>query len=540
MHGLMQDAELLVSKFIEFAAVNHGKQEIISMLPEGGKIRTDYAAVNLRAKKLAQALGRLGVEMGDCVGTLAWNSHRHMECWYGISGMGAVAHTINPRLFPEQLIYIMNHAEDKVLFTDVTFVPLLEKLKDHLTSIKYFIVMVGRDHMPDSSLDNMLCYEELIAAEDGVYSWPEFSEKTACGLCYTSGTTGNPKGVLYSHRSNYLHTMATLSKDCFSMGSEDVMLPVVPMFHANAWGIPYAAAAAGTKLVLNGPHHDPQTLHGLMMDEGVTHTAAVPSVWTPMLQYVEAGNLDFGALGSVVIGGSACPRSMIKTFKEKYGIWVAHAWGMTELSPLGTIGTPNAFTKNLEGEDMIDLQSKQGRGVIGIEMTIMDDDGNELPRDGKASGRLMVRGPWVISEYYKSDTGSATEAGGWFDTGDMANIDALGFMQITDRSKDVIKSGGEWISSIDLENAAMGHPAVFEAGVIGRYHPKWEERPLIAVVLNEGAQLTYEDLNDYLADKVAKWWLPDGMEIVAELPHTATGKISKKDLREQFKDYQFS
>ncbi|WND03116.1 long-chain fatty acid--CoA ligase [Temperatibacter marinus] len=539
MHGLMQQSELLVSKFIQFADINHGQREIVGMLPEGGQIRTNYSEVNFRAKKLAQALEKMGVSLGDCIGTLAWNSHRHMECWYGISGMGAVAHTINPRLFPEQLIYIMNHAEDKVLFLDIQFIPLIEAVKDHLKTVEKFVVMVGRKHMPETSLENVVCYEDLLAEEDGDYIWPEFDEKTACGLCYTSGTTGNPKGVLYSHRSNYLHTMATLSKDCFDMGSRDTILPVVPMFHANSWGIPYAAAAGGAKIVFNGPHHDPQTLHKLMIDEEVTHTAAVPSVWTPMLSHVESNGLDFGKLESVVIGGSACPRSMIKTFKEKYGIWVAHAWGMTELSPLGTLGTPNAATMELEGEDLIDLQCKQGRGVIGIEMTIMDDDGNELPRDGESAGRLMVRGPWVVKSYYKSESDDATEKDEWFDTGDMANIDKYGFMQITDRSKDVIKSGGEWISSIDLENEAIGHPAILEAGVIGRYHPKWEERPLMIVVLNEGAGITLEELNDYLADKVAKWWLPNGLEIVDDLPHTATGKISKKDLRETFKDYTF-
>lgn len=538
MHAHMQESELIVSQFIEFAAINHGQQEIVGMLPEGGQVRTSYNEINLRSKKLAQALIKLGVKTGDCIATLAWNTHRHMECWYGISGMGAVCHTINPRLFPEQLVYIANHAEDKIMFLDIQFVPLVEAVKDHLKSIEHFVIMVPADKMPETKLENVLCYEDLVAAEDGDYAWPQLDERTACGLCYTSGTTGDPKGVMYTHRSNYLHTMATLTKDCFNMGSRDAILPVVPMFHANGWGIPYSAAACGAKIVFNGPHHDPQTLHKLIIEEGVTHTAAVPSVWTPMLNYVDAGGLDFGKLGNVVIGGSACPRSMIERFKDKYGIWVGHAWGMTETSPLGTIGVPNAATDALAGDDLTDLQCKQGRGVMGIEMTIMDDDGNELPRDGETSGRLMVRGPWVVNSYYKSGE-LATEEGDWFDTGDMANIDKYGFMQITDRTKDVIKSGGEWISSIDLENAAMGHPKIFEAGVIGRYHPKWEERPLIVVVPNEGETLTLEDLHDYLSDKVVKWWLPDGMEIVSELPHTATGKISKKDLRNQFEDYTF-
>ena len=540
MLGLMQSSQLLISKFIDFAEVNHPNSEIVGMLPEGGKIRTNYGEISLRSKKIAQGLERMGINQADRVGTLAWNTHRHIELWYGISGFGAVTHTINPRLFPEQLIYIINHAEDRVLFLDITFVPLIEKIAEHLTTVETYVIMVGREHMPETSLKNATCYEEIIDAEDGNYTWPSFEEDTACSLCYTSGTTGNPKGVLYSHRSNYLHTMASLMKDSINIGGCDTMLPVVPMFHANAWGIPYAAAAAGTKLVLNGPHHDPETLHGLLIEEKVTHTAAVPTIWSGMLAYLRANDFGVGELKTVVIGGSAAPRSMIKAFKDDYDVWVAHAWGMTETSPLGTIGMPNAQTVQLVGDEMTDMQCKQGRGIIGIEMCIMDEDGKELPRDGKTSGRLMVRGPWVVAEYFRGDGGNIIEGDGWFDTGDMACIGADGFMQITDRSKDVIKSGGEWISSIDLENAAVSHPDILEAAVIGVYHPQWEERPLMVIIPNEGKTVTYESLIEHLTPLVVKWWLPDGMEVVSEIPHTATGKISKKDLRAQFKDFKYS
>ena len=540
MLGLMQSSQLLISKFIDFAEVNHPNSEVVGMLPEGGKIRTNYGEISSRSKKVAQAIERMGINQGDRVGTLAWNSHRHIEIWYGVSGFGAVAHTINPRLFPEQLIYIINHAEDRVLFLDITFVPLIEKLAEHLTTVETYVIMVGREHMPETSLENVICYEELIEAEDGNYTWPSFEEDTACSLCYTSGTTGEPKGAVHLHRSNYLHTIASLMKDAINIGACDTMLPVVPMFHANAWGIPYAAAASGTKLVLNGPHHDPETLHDLLIDEKVTHTAAVPTIWSGMLAYLRANDLGVGELKTVVIGGSAAPRSMIKAFKDDYNVWVAHAWGMTETSPLGTIGMPNAQTAQLEGEEMTDMQCKQGRGIIGIEMCIMDEDGTQLPRDGKTSGRLMVRGPWVVAEYFRGDGGNIIEGDGWFDTGDMACIGTDGFMQITDRSKDVIKSGGEWISSIDLENAAVSHPDILEAAVIGVYHPQWEERPLMIIIPNEGKTVTYESLIEHLTPLVVKWWLPDGMEIVSEIPHTATGKISKKDLRVQFKDFKYS
>lgn len=539
MLGQMQNWPLLVSKFLDHAAINHPTREIVSMLPEGGEFRYDYGGLSLRSKKCAQALARLGIELGDRVATLAWNTHRHMETWNGISGMGAVTHTVNPRLFPEQLIYILNHAEDRVLFLDITFVPLIEKIAGDLETIEHYVILVGKDHMPETSLENAVCYEEFIEAEDGNYQWPSFDENTACALCYTSGTTGNPKGVLYSHRSNFLHTLLALTGDTLGIGALSVILPVVPMFHANAWGIPYAASGAGAKLVLNGPHHDPEFLHNLIVREKVTVTAAVPTIWMGMLKYLKATGKDCGDLKIVTIGGSAVPRSMIKTFQDDYGVRVNHAWGMTETSPLGSLGSENGATQFLDEDSKLDIQCKQGRTVLGVEMCIKDDQGNILPRDGKSSGALMVRGPWVIDSYFKAGETPLLDDDGWFDTGDVSCIDEFGYMQITDRAKDVIKSGGEWISSIDLENAAVGHPAVAEAAVIGVYHPKWDERPLMVIVEEEGQSVSAAELTAFLADKVAKWWLPDDLQKVAELPHTATGKISKKELRDRFKDYRF-
>lgn len=539
MLGQMQDWPLLVSKFLTHAEINHPKREIFSMLPEGGEFSYDNERMAQRARQCAQALGRHGITDGDRVGTLAWNTHRHVEIWFAASGMGAVTHTINPRLFPEQLVYIINHAEDRVLCLDITFVPLIEKIADQLTSIEKYVIMVGPDHMPETSLPNAVAYEDFIGAEDGNYEWPIIDENSACGLCYTSGTTGNPKGVLYSHRSNFLHTLVALAGDTLGVTAKSVILPVVPMFHANAWGIPYAAAGSGAKLVLNGPHHEPDVLHELMMRHGITVTAAVPTVWLGMLKYLEATGKDTGKMEIVTIGGSAVPRSMIEAFQNNYGVRVNHAWGMTETSPLGSLGSENAAVENLSAEEKLDIQCKQGRSVLGVEMSIQDDDGNILPRDGETSGRVMVRGPWVIDSYFRSDGGNILDDDYWFDTGDVACIDQHGYMQITDRAKDVIKSGGEWISSIDLENAAVSHPAVFEAAVIGLPHPKWDERPLLLVILEEGKTVSFEEMHAFLSDKVAKWWLPNDMVVIDEIPHTATGKISKKDLRDRFKDYSF-
>ena len=538
MLGRMQDWPLLVSKILTHAEVNHPKQEIYSKLPEGGDFRYTWADLGVRARKTAQALARLGVQDGDRVGTLAWNTHRHVEIWYAAAGMGAVTHTINPRLFPEQLVYIMNHAEDKVLCLDITFVPLIQKIQPELKTIEKFVVMVGAKDMPEGLGSEWVSYEDVVEAENGEYSWPDMDENTPCGLCYTSGTTGNPKGVLYSHRSNFLHTLLAIAGDTLGITALSKVLPVVPMFHANAWGIPYAAAATGAKLVLNGPHHEPDVLHEMILAEGVNVTAAVPTVWSGMLQYLEKTGKDLGLLKIVTIGGSAVPRSMIQTFQEKYGVRVNHAWGMTEMSPLGSLGSENAAIETLSDEEKLDYQCKQGRPVLGVEMKVVDDDGHELPRDGKSSGNLVVRGPWVVDTYFQTNR-KATDTENWFDTGDVSCIDEKGYMQITDRSKDVIKSGGEWISSIELENAAVDHPDVVEAAVIGVHHPKWDERPLLVLVMQEGKTISHAEMNAYLTDKVAKWWLPDDVQFVDELPHTATGKISKKDLRKTFEDYRF-
>ncbi|WP_308912028.1 long-chain fatty acid--CoA ligase [Pseudokordiimonas caeni] len=537
MLGLMQNWPLLVSKILTHAEINHPKREVISMQPEGGQVRMTWGDVARRSRQCAEALAKLGVKQGDRVATLAWNTNRHVEAWYASSGMGAVNHTINPRLFPEQIVYIANHAEDKVLMFDITFLPLVEKLAPMMKSIEHYIIMVGPEHMPQTSLPNVHSYEALLAAEPGTFEWPELDENTACGLCYTSGTTGHPKGVLYSHRSNFLHTLVCLSTDTLKISAVSTVLPVVPMFHANAWAIPYATAAAGSKLVLNGPHHDPETLHKLIKDEGITVTAAVPTIWNGMLAYIKANNLDMKPLELVTIGGSAVPRSMIETFQKDYGVRVNHAWGMTEMSPLGSVGSENGAIMDLSAEEKLDYQVRQGRPPIGVELCIKDDDGNMLPRDGKTAGRLMARGPWVIDSYYRADE-TALDDGGWFDTGDVAALDPASYIQITDRSKDVIKSGGEWISSIDLENEAVAHPDVTEAAVIGVRHPKWEERPLMIITVKEGKTVSRDNMLEFLDSRCAKWWLPDDVVTVDSIPHTATGKISKKDLREQFKDYQ--
>jgi len=538
MLGQMQNRPLLVSSLIEHAETNHASVPIVSLTVEGEKVRTNYGELALRTRKVAQALEKLGAQHGDRIGTLAWNTHRHVEAWYGISGMGCVTHTINPRLFPEQIAYIATHAEDRFLLLDLSFVPIIEGLADQLKNIEAFIILTDKDHMPDTSLSNVLCYEELLGAENGNYDWPQFDENTAAGLCYTSGTTGNPKGVLYSHRSNVLHSFAVCFVDTLAISSKDCVLPIVPMFHANAWGMPYAATAAGAKLTLNGPHFDAETLHKLLEDEKVTMTAAVPTVWLGLLNYLEETGRRVDHLQRVTIGGAAAPRSMIEAFEVKYGVEVNHAWGMTEMSPLGTVGTLTAAGLDLPLQEQIDLKTKQGHGIYGVEMCLMDDDGNQLPRDGKTFGHLMVRGHWVISSYFKGDGGDVLDKDGWFDTGDVATIDPMGYMHITDRSKDVIKSGGEWISTIDLENAAVGHPDVAEAAVIGAYHPKWDERPLLIVVKKAGSDVAGDAILDHIRPQVAKWWMPDDVAFVDEIPHSATGKILKTALREQFKDYK--
>ncbi len=538
MRGLMQDRPLLISQLLSFAGTYHAEREIVSRTVEGPIHRHTYADMERRSKQLANALKRLGTSAGDCIGTLAWNGYRHLEIWYAVSGSGMVCHTINPRLFPEQIRYIVNHADDRYIFVDLTFVGLMEKLEAEMPGVKGFVIMTDRAHMPQTSLKNVICYEELIAAESADFEWPEFDENTASSLCYTSGTTGNPKGVLYSHRSTVIHSMMANQPDALGLGSRDVVLPVVPMFHANAWSIPYGALMCGAKLVMPGPNMDGASIYELLETEGVTFTAAVPTVWLMLLQYLEREGKTLSALKRVVIGGSAAPRAMIETFQRKYGAQVVHAWGMTETSPLGTLGQLKAGMETMSEDEQITVQCKQGRAIFGIEMKITDDAGKELPRDGKAFGNLKVRGPWVVGSYLKGEGGQVLDAGGWFDTGDVATLDPAGYMQITDRSKDVIKSGGEWISSIDLENAAVGHPGVAEAAVIGIVHPKWDERPLLIIVRKPGSNVGRDEVLDFLKDKIAKWWMPDDVAFVDELPHTATGKLLKTKLREDFRDYK--
>jgi fatty-acyl-CoA synthase len=535
MLGTMQDWPLLVSKLIDHAAIYHGQREIVSLSCEGPKHRTNWATVRGRARQVAGALRRLGMQPGDRIATLAWNTWRHVESWYGISGMGGVAHTINPRLFEEQIIYIANHAEDRVLFFDLTFVKLVEKLAPSLSTIEHFVLLTDRAHMPESSL-NLLCYEDLLAAESVDAPWTDMPENAPAGLCYTSGTTGNPKGVQYSHRSNVLHAMAACATDVFAMGARTVVLPIAPMYHANAWSIPYTAAAAGAKLVMGGPNFDPPTLHKLIVEEEVDLALAVPTIWLGMMQHLEKTGETMGKLNRTAIGGSAVPRAMIEAY-DKLGVRVLQLWGMTEMSPLGTVGTGVPETDTMPYADELNVRIKQGRGLFGVEMKIVDNDGQELPRDGVAFGRLLVRGPWIVGSYFKGDGASAFEDG-WFDTGDVATLDPLGYMQIVDRAKDVIKSGGEWVSSIDLENVAVGAPGVAEACVIGVHHPKWDERPLLLVVPKEGATVTKDSVLCYLDGRIAKWWTPDDVLIVPGLPHTATGKLLKVALREQYKDYK--
>jgi fatty-acyl-CoA synthase len=538
MLGLIQDRPLLISSLIEYSGLNHGDVEIVSRSVEGPIHRTNYRNINLRAKKLAQALGKLGVELGDRIGTIAWNGYRHMEIYFGVSGMGAVCHTINPRLFPEQIAYIVNHAEDKYIFVDLTFVPLIEALKDHLKNVKGFIVMTDEAHMPESALDNLLCYETLVEAEDGDYAWPQFDEMTACSLCYTSGTTGNPKGVLYANRSTVLHSFCVCANDGLGVSNRDSILAVVPMFHANAWGLPYAAAMCGAKMVMPGAAMDGPSLYELMEAEGVTLSAGVPTIWMMLLGHVKENNLKFSTMKRTVIGGSAAPRSMIETFVDGHGVEVIHAWGMTETSPLGTTGNLLKKHENLSEKERTDIRVKQGRTVFGVELKITGDDGEELPRDGVAFGDLKVRGPWITSGYFKGEGGQVLDDDGWFTTGDVGTIDPDGYMQITDRSKDVIKSGGEWISSIDVENEALGCPGIVEAAVIAIPHPKWDERPLVIAVKEKDHAVTREDVLHHLENSLAKWQLPDDVVFVDELPHTATGKLLKTKLREDFKDYK--
>ena len=538
MNGLMMDMPLLISDLIRHADRHHGDTEIVSKRVEGDFHRYTYREAHTRSRRLAKALAKLGVKMQDRVATLAWNGYRHFEIYYAVAGSGAVIHTINPRLFPEQIVYIADHAEDKVLFVDLTFMPLVEKIAASLKSVKHIVVMTDRAHMPKTEMKNLLCYEELIDAEDDQFEWPSFDEKTASCLCYTSGTTGNPKGVLYSHRSTMLHAYAAALPDALNLSSTDVILPVVPMFHVNAWGLPYSCALTGTKLVFPGQHLDGKSLHEMFESEAVTMSAGVPTVWLGLLNYMKENKLRFSTLKSTVIGGSACPPAMIRSFQDDFDVKVLHAWGMTEMSPLGTVATFKAKHTKAGKEARYAVQSKQGRVIFGVDMKIVDTEGKVLPNDGKAFGDLLVKGPWVTNAYFKNEGGDPLKDG-WFPTGDVATIDPDGYMQITDRSKDVIKSGGEWISSIDLENIAVAHPGIVEAAVIGIAHPKWDERPIVVAIRKPGATVTREELLKFFEGKIAKWWMPDDVVFVEQLPHTATGKLSKLTLRKEMKDYAF-
>ena len=538
MLGLMQDWPLLCHKILDHAARQHPGREIVSRSVEGPIVRTTYADVHLRARKVSQLLARDGFKPGYRIATLAWNTARHIEAWYGIMGMGAVYHTLNPRLFPEQIIWIMNHAEDEALFVDLTFLPLAEKIVPQVPSVKKVIVLTDGAHLPATNLPNVVAYEDWLAGADGDFQWLSLSETDASGMCYTSGTTGDPKGVVYSHRSNVLHAMIAIAPDAMALSSRDIVLPVVPMFHANAWGLAQAAPMVGAKLVMPGPRMDGEAIYELLDTEKVTFTAAVPTVWLMLLQYLEQTGKKLPHLKRVVIGGSACPRAMTKKFEETYEVQVIHAWGMTEMSPLGSLGTIKPEYENLQGEDLLDVKQKQGFAPFGVEMKVTDDENHAHPWDGKTFGRLKVRGPAVARAYYGGAGTEQFDEDGWFDTGDVAHIDQHGYMQVTDRAKDVIKSGGEWISTIDLENLAVGHPDVAEAAVIGVAHPKWDERPLLVVVKKEGKDPSREDLLAFMEGKVAKWWMPDDVAFVDEIPHTATGKIQKTTLRDQFRDYR--
>ena len=538
MLGLMQSQPLLISNIIEHAARHHADTEIVSRTVEGNIHRYSYADANRRAKRVANALRALGVGFGDRVGTLAWNGYRHFELYYGISGIGAVMHTINPRLFPDQIAWIANHAEDRVLFFDLTFLPLVEGVAAKLTSCKALVLMTDRAHMPkETRLQGLLCYEDLLDAASDEFVWPSFDENTASSLCYTSGTTGNPKGALYSHRSTVLHAYGSALPDSLNCSARDCILPVVPMFHVNSWGLAYSCPLVGAKLVLPGPHLDGKSVFELFESEKVTMSAGVPTVWQGLLGHMKQNGLRFSTLRSTVIGGSSCPPAMIRTFQDDYGVKVLHAWGMTELSPLGTVCNLKTKHVALSAEEQFKVEVTQGRVVYGIDMKIVGADGNELPWDGKAFGDLLVKGPWVVREYFKGEGGDPL-VDGWFPTGDVATISADGYMTITDRSKDVIKSGGEWISSIDLENIAVAHPAVQQAAVIGVAHPKWDERPLLVVVRKPGAEVTREELLKFFEGKIAKWWMPDDVAFVDAIPLGATGKMLKTRLREQFAGYK--
>jgi acyl-CoA synthetase (AMP-forming)/AMP-acid ligase II len=539
MRGLMMDRPLLVSSILEYAAGRYGEVEMISRTADTPVHRTTYAALSRRARQLAGALQRkLGVRLGDRIATLAWNDHRHFELYYGVAGIGAVCHTVNPRLFPEQIAYIIDHAEDRYLFVDPMFVPLVEQLAPQLRSLAGVVVLSDAAHVP-SGHAGLLDYESLIADQPADLAWPEFDETTACGLCYTSGTTGHPKGALYHHRSTVLHALAIVMPNAMGLSVRDTVLPAVPMFHVNAWGLPYACPLVGARMVMPGPRLDGANLYELFERERVTFAAGVPTIWFGLLDHMRQVGGRLSHVDRLVIGGAAAPPSIIEAFEEQYGVAVLHGWGMTEMSPVGAVCALTPAMASLPAAERRRIKQKQGQAIWGVEFKIVDDHGRRLPHDGRSAGVLYVRGPWIASAYFR-DAAASTDAfdgEGWFCTGDVVTIDPEGYMQITDRAKDLVRSGGEWISSIDLENAAVGHLDVAEAAVIAVPHPKWGERPLLIAVRRPGSELTKSDLLDYLAERVAKWWLPDDVVFIEELPHTATGKLMKTALRERFKDH---
>jgi 3-(methylthio)propionyl---CoA ligase len=539
MRGLMMDTPLLISAILDHAEKNFPTREIFSVTGDNPEHRYTYAQCFARTRQLANAIEKLNLDEGDRIATIAWNDYRHLEIYYAVGGTGHVCHTINPRLFPEQIVFMVNHAEDKWIMVDPMFVPLLEKIAAQTPQVEGYVVLTDEAHMPETSLKNAVSYEALIGGESDQYDWPALDENTALGLCYTSGTTGNPKGVLYSHRSTILHAYAGIAPDGLNLSNRDCVLPVVPLFHVNAWGAPYASLMVGAKIVFPGPKMgDGEALYNMLEDESVTLALGVPTVWLALLQYAKSAGKRLNKLERTVIGGAAVPESMIREFDQEHGVVVRQGWGMTEMSPLGTVNTLKAGMEDLPKDEIYKILTKAGRAVFGCELKIVDEDGNDLPWDGVAFGALRVRGPWICSDYFKLEGSAGSHFDGWFDTGDVATIDENGFLAITDRTKDVIKSGGEWISSIEIENTAMGHPAVAEAAVIGVSHPKWTERPLLIVIKAEGQALSKEEMLGYFDGKIAKWWTPDDVVFVDEIPHSATGKIKKIELRKQFADYQ--
>ena len=539
MQGLMMDIPLTITSIIRHTENVHGHKEIVSVTRDNPRHRYTYRDAFKRSRQLANAISAWGLERSDRIATLAWNDYRHLEAYYAAACSGYVCHTINPRLFPEQIVYIINHADDQYVFTDPDFMPLIEQVAKECPNVKGWVVMTTPEHMPETSLDNVHCYEELMAGQPETFDWPELDERDACALCYTSGTTGNPKGVMYSHRSTVLHTYATLMPDALGMSAGDVVLPIVPMFHVNAWGNPYACPVAGAKLVMPGNKMgDGETLAALINEEGVTMSAGVPTVWLNLLAHLKSSGQRVDTLKQVVVGGSACPLSVMEEF-DTYGVDTRHAWGMTEMSPLGTTNHAGGHRELYSPEQFAEMRTNVGTPIWGVEIKITDDDNNELPWDGEAFGALKVRGPWICSSYFKLDGSDAHAEEGWFETGDVATVTPEGFVSITDRTKDVIKSGGEWISSIEVENVATGHPKVAAAAVIGRLHEKWGERPLLIVVKAPGEEPSPDELKTYLDGKIAKWWIPDDVQFIEDMPHTATGKIQKTALRDMFADYAF-